>query len=234
MRVIKGVAILYFLFILAGPIIAAVKTYVTLRLFFPDPFDSPLWILLTTMGVFYGTLIICYRAFLRWFPFPTGDLEPNSLEETRWKVYMAIWLLFLYPIILPRWIPVPLTGWLYRCLGAKVGANSYFAGIVYDPHFVTIGTKVLGGAQSLIIPHIIENERLSHWPITIGNNVTIGAGSIILPGAQIEDDVMIGALAVIPKNAHLKRGDVWAGNPARFVRNRYQSLHHQSAVLNQK
>lgn len=97
----------------------------------------------------------------------------------------------------------------------------FFAGIIYDPHLVQVGHHVLGGAQSLIIPHMIEGDRLGHYPIRIGNNVTIGANAIILPGVTIEDEVLVGAASVVPKNSYLKKGDIWAGNPAKFIRNKY-------------
>lgn len=38
------------------------------------------------------------------------------------------------------------------------------------------------------------------YPITIGNNVWIGAGAIILPGVTIGNNVVIGAGSVVTKN----------------------------------
>jgi len=55
----------------------------------------------------------------------------------------------------------------------------------------------------------------SKWKKTrIGNNVSIGSNSTILP-VQICDDVVIGAGSVVTKNIQ-KRG-IYAGNPARFL-----------------
>ncbi len=53
-------------------------------------------------------------------------------------------------------------------------------------------------------------------PVTIGNNVWIGGGSIILPGVTIGDNVTIGAGSVVAKSIP---GNVLAyGNPCKVVR----------------
>ena len=50
-------------------------------------------------------------------------------------------------------------------------------------------------------------------PITIGNNCFVGARSIILPGTEIGDDVIIGAGAVV--KGRIPSKTVWGGAPAR-------------------
>jgi maltose O-acetyltransferase len=50
-------------------------------------------------------------------------------------------------------------------------------------------------------------------PITIGANVWIGGGAILLPGIEVGDDAIIGAGAVVTRN--VAAGQRVAGNPAR-------------------
>ncbi len=50
-------------------------------------------------------------------------------------------------------------------------------------------------------------------PISIGRNVWIGGGAIILPGVTIEDDAIIGAGSVVTRD--VPRGATALGNPAR-------------------
>ena len=53
-------------------------------------------------------------------------------------------------------------------------------------------------------------------PVTIGNNVWIGGGSIIFPGVSIGDNVTIGAGSIVTKSI---RSNVLAyGNPCRIIR----------------
>jgi len=56
-------------------------------------------------------------------------------------------------------------------------------------------------------------------PVTIGDNVWLGGGAIVLPGVSIGDDSVIGAGAVVTKD--VPAGVVAVGNPARVVRSLY-------------
>ena len=53
-------------------------------------------------------------------------------------------------------------------------------------------------------------------PITVGNNVWIGAGTTVLAGVTIGDNVTIGAGSVVVKD--IPSNSVAVGNPARVVR----------------
>jgi maltose O-acetyltransferase len=50
-------------------------------------------------------------------------------------------------------------------------------------------------------------------PVSIGANVWIGGGAIILPGVTIGDDAVIGAGAVVTRD--VANGTTMIGNPAR-------------------
>lgn len=50
-------------------------------------------------------------------------------------------------------------------------------------------------------------------PVTIGRNVWVGGGAIILPGVTIGDDAIIGAASVVTRN--VAAGTTVVGNPAR-------------------
>ena len=63
----------------------------------------------------------------------------------------------------------------------------------------------------------IGHRALVHG-CTIGNNVLIGMGAIIMDNAVVEENVLIGAGAVVLENAHLKTGGVYAGVPAKRVK----------------
>ena len=52
--------------------------------------------------------------------------------------------------------------------------------------------------------------------VHIGNYVFIGARSIVLKGVTIGDKSVIGAGSVVAKD--IPEGEIWAGNPIRFIR----------------
>ena len=53
-------------------------------------------------------------------------------------------------------------------------------------------------------------------PVTIGNNVITGADVIVLGGIHIGDNVMIGAGSVVTKD--IPSNSVYAGNPAKLIK----------------
>ncbi|MGY2130122.1 sugar O-acetyltransferase [Blastococcus sp. SYSU DS0617] len=106
-------------------------------------------------------------------------------------------------------------------VGARCFAN--FGLVALDVGRITIGDDVQFGpnVQLLTPTHPVEPEaRRQKWeaaaPITIGDNVWLGGGAIVLPGVTIGANTVVGAGAVVTKD--LPAGVVAVGNPARVVR----------------
>ncbi|MFC4698819.1 gamma carbonic anhydrase family protein [Glaciecola siphonariae] len=53
---------------------------------------------------------------------------------------------------------------------------------------------------------------------TLGNRILVGMGAIIMDGAVVEDDVLIGAGTLVPPNKRLQSGYLYVGNPMRKAR----------------
>ena len=53
----------------------------------------------------------------------------------------------------------------------------------------------------------------------IGNDVWLGIRAVVLPGVHISDGAVIGAGSVVTKD--VGPYEIWAGNPARFIRKRF-------------
>jgi len=103
-------------------------------------------------------------------------------------------------------------------LGRNVFLN--FNCIILDVCEVDIGdgAQIGPGVQILAADHPRNAaERAAGVefgrPITIGFNVWIGGGALILPGVTIGDDAIIGAGAVVTRN--VPAGAMATGNPAR-------------------
>lgn len=81
------------------------------------------------------------------------------------------------------------------------------------------GVRILTSQHSSKDPQIpIICSELSFGEVIIEDNCDIGIGSIILPGITIREGAIIGAGSVVTRD--ISGYAVWAGNPARFLRNR--------------
>lgn len=105
--------------------------------------------------------------------------------------------------------------------------------IFLDCNKITIGDNsgIGPNVQIYAVTHpIMANERLSQpekegdfpfWksytaPVTIGSNVWIGGGSIVLPGVTIGDNTTIGAGSLVNKS--IPDNSLAVGNPCRVIR----------------
>jgi len=121
---------------------------------------------------------------------------------------------------------------------AEIGKNSavwYGAVIRSDVNEIKIGDNVSIGDRTTI--HVTrETTKNSGFRTSIGNNVTVGAASII-HGATLEDGstvecgscvldgAVVGARSIVAPGSlvlggtHIPSDQYWAGSPAKFVRN---------------
>lgn len=83
-----------------------------------------------------------------------------------------------------------------------------------------IGHNVgFGAGTAIISSNHNHNDHSIHdpiEPIRIGNNVFVGANSVILPGVQIGDNVVIGAGSIVSKN--IPSNSIAVGNPCKVVK----------------
>ncbi len=119
-------------------------------------------------------------------------------------------------------------------IGARCFAN--FGLVAADVAAITIGDDVqIGPNVQLLTPtHPVQPEpRRQKWeaakPITIGDNVWLGGGAIVLPGVSIGENTVVGAGAVVTRD--LPANVVAAGNPARAIRALGQAPHRDSEAM---
>ncbi|HBC05676.1 MAG: gamma carbonic anhydrase family protein [Aequorivita sp.] len=99
-----------------------------------------------------------------------------------------------------------------------------------DVHFVKMGNKV--NVQDGAVIHatyktspttIGNNVSIGHNAIvhgcTIHDNVLIGMGSIVMDDCVVESNTIIAAGAVVSKNTKVESGSIYAGIPAKKIKN---------------
>lgn len=74
------------------------------------------------------------------------------------------------------------------------------------------------GYPTLIGEDVTVGHRAVIHACTVGNRVLVGMGAIVLDGAVVEDEVIIGANTLVPPGKHLETGYLYLGSPAKPVR----------------
>lgn len=122
-----------------------------------------------------------------------------------------------------------------------VGSTLIGAGAISVDDFVNISSRVsiysssddYSGAWMAgpMLPPEFTNFDMS--PVRIARHVIVGAGSVMLPGAVLEEGVAVGALSLI--KGHCKAFGIYAGTPARRVMERQKAfLDLEKKFLNEK
>ena len=95
--------------------------------------------------------------------------------------------------------------------------------VILDCAKVTIGSHVMFGPRVQIYTAThplhprLRNQGLEYAkPVTIGDNVWIGGGAILMPGVTIGENTVVGAGSVVTKD--LPPNVVAVGNPCRVLR----------------
>lgn len=115
------------------------------------------------------------------------------------------------------------------------GASVWYGAVVRgDVNSVTIGEKT--NVQDNVLIHVARNNPQSKpIPTIIGSSVTIGHGATIhaatikdcvvvgmgatvMDGATVEAGAIVGAGALVPPGATIPANQIWAGSPAKFIR----------------
>ena len=108
-------------------------------------------------------------------------------------------------------------------MGMIVGKNfKRLIGVILDPGhcwLIEIGDNVTMAPRVHILCHDASTKQHLGYTkigrVTIGNNVFIGAESVVLPGVTIGDNVIIGANSTVTHD--IPENSVAAGSPARVI-----------------
>jgi len=109
-----------------------------------------------------------------------------------------------------------------------IGNNCGFSGTsIYASNQIVIGGYCNFGGNTFIwdtdfhpLDYIERRKnnifKINTLPIIIGDDVFVGANSIILKGVTIGDRVIVGAGSVVTKS--IPADEIWGGNPAKFIK----------------
>ena len=84
---------------------------------------------------------------------------------------------------------------------------------------VILEDNVFVGANVTFTNDLYPRSKNLEWTLLttiVHKGASIGAGATILSGIEIGENAMVGAGSVVTKN--IPAGEIWAGNPAKFIR----------------
>ncbi len=193
---------------------------------FMGPYGVPLKILAFSFALpfgyfFFGAVLIflcvAVKNIFRYRIAP-GLYPIHSKEALDWLGYSTM-ILVANSAFLDIFRLSPFQILFYRLMGAKVGerVNVNTAGLA-DLSMLEIGDDVLIGGGVALICHASERGFLKLAPTKIGNGVSIGLSSVIMPGVEIGDGASIAPCSLVPKGTKIPPRGVWGGNPVRDLR----------------
>lgn len=133
--------------------------------------------------------------------------------------------------------------WPVHFTSKVTGYHNIKKGVMCDPgdnpniyiqaiNGIIIGNNVgFGAGTAIISANHNHNEHSLHDytpPIEIGNNVFVGANSVILPGVKIGNNVVIGAGSVVCKD--IPSDCIAVGNPCKPIKTKEKYIEKYDAV----
>lgn len=101
-----------------------------------------------------------------------------------------------------------------RLNGARIGHRVWInSANIVDHNLLEFGDDVVVGAGVHLSGHTVERGVVKTGTVRVGSRVTIGVGTVVSVGTEIEDDAHVGALSFIPKWTRLAGGTTWVGAP---------------------
>jgi hypothetical protein len=174
-------------------------------------------------------LVLCFIVFILFEVFVPGlfikalglKIEEGeydvSLKDDAFFHHLLFFALYRPSLSLVGVFPiVPLRMAFLKLTGLRIGKGSMVAGteLIDEPFAVTIGDHSLIGGYTMIYTHL-SFQKMAHKKVRIGNNCFIGNRSVIFPGVEIQDDVIVRPGSVVPQGMVLEKGGIYEGNPAR-------------------
>ncbi len=133
----------------------------------------------------------------------------------RLELQNALFEFFATPLVLKPLRGTPFLPWYYRLLGAKFGRQIYVATTgLLEFDLVEVGDRAALNDDCVLQTHLFEDRVLKASRLRIGADCTVGAESVILYDAQMEDGSRVDAISLLMKGETLPAGTSWAGIPA--------------------
>ncbi len=202
----------------------------------------PVWGAIVLAPVFYLAWLVLFLGwgYLIGLPFyvwvhrcpsrmSTSDGGDHGARfATQMSLYLKGLMLQALPLaqplqMLPYWQQLVFRGYAPR---NNIGRHAHVWGMLWDPDLTEIGDDTIIGAHTHISCHSLTvqpdgSQAYARDPVVIGRRVTVAADCRIALGVTIGDDSILEPCSNVLPYTVIPAGEVWSGNPARFVRRRF-------------
>jgi acetyltransferase-like isoleucine patch superfamily enzyme len=166
-------------------------------------------IALFSYSLFLGFTLGFFKLSRRIIPNLPDGFYPMETED---------WL--LYELFEVYYVLFPYFAWFFSVFldtkprhilfGAKIGSNTIIGnGRLFNPERTIIGDNCFFGYDAIVSGHVYEGSGLYLKEVVIGDRVLIGANAVVLPGAQIRDDVIVASNSTVPKDKVIPPNSIW-------------------------
>lgn len=106
-----------------------------------------------------------------------------------------------------------------RLCGARLGRRVYVNSLsLNDYNLLECGDDVVIGDSVHLSGHTVEGGIVKTGRVRLGDDVTIGLGTVVEIDVEIGSHVQVGAMSFVPKHARLAANAVYAGVPVAPLR----------------
>jgi amino acid adenylation domain-containing protein len=119
------------------------------------------------------------------------------------------------PFLIGALTGTPFVCWYFRLLGAKIGRRVYMETTdLTEFDLVRVGDQAALNADCTIQTHLFEDRVMKMSTIDIAPHCKVGAGSLVLYDARLEEGAALGDLSLLMKGETLPARTSWQGIPA--------------------
>ena len=158
---------------------------------------------------------VLISAGIRWLFLPSMKAGSWPVHSNR---YLAKWLVnqiqeSSLAVLHGIYATVYSATW-YRLLGAKVGKETELStalGVV--PDMLTLGDECFIADAVMLGDEQIDGGWMTVQPTTVSRRSFVGNGAYVPDGTHIPENMLIGVMSGVPRNATMQSGDTWLGSP---------------------
>ena len=102
----------------------------------------------------------------------------------------------------------------YRLLGARVGKETELStalGVV--PDMLTLGDECFIADAVMLGDEHIDGGWMTVKPTVVSRRSFVGNGAYVPDGTTVPENVLVGVMSAVPRNATMRESDTWLGSP---------------------